>query len=187
MGQSWPNIVASNYLYLFVWANLCILFILLFKPSFSNRAETELKWYTGIWENVPLALYHTQTIGASFLLVITYPATVHIVCLSFGYHNQEQCNIWVNKWHSFLQWGTQQENSATKLVNICRNFCNSNAWQSEWGFVLECVDWTAVLNISSEGNERHQLLSIKNKQTRFQKLQGGQKLAIHKVHMYIIG
>jgi len=55
---------ASNYLYLFVWANLCILFILYFKPSFSNGAETELKCNTSITENIPLAFYHTLTVGA---------------------------------------------------------------------------------------------------------------------------
>jgi valyl-tRNA synthetase len=35
--------VASNYLYLFMWAALCIVFLLYFKMSFSNMAETELK------------------------------------------------------------------------------------------------------------------------------------------------
>ena len=47
-GKSWPNSVASNYLYLFEWANLCILFI----PPFSNRAETELKCKTGFTETI---------------------------------------------------------------------------------------------------------------------------------------
>jgi len=51
--------------YLFVQANFGILFILDFKPSFSNRAETELKCNTGIWENLALAFYHIQTGGTS--------------------------------------------------------------------------------------------------------------------------
>jgi len=42
-GKLLPHSAASNYLYLFVWINLCMLFMLYFKPSFSNRAETELK------------------------------------------------------------------------------------------------------------------------------------------------
>ena len=49
-----PHSAASNYLCLFVWANLWILFIIYFKPSFSNRAETELKCNTGIWKT----MYH---------------------------------------------------------------------------------------------------------------------------------
>jgi len=64
MGKSWPHRAASNYLHLFVWVNLCKLFILYFKPSFSNTAETELKWNTGLRENIPLAFYHIQTVGA---------------------------------------------------------------------------------------------------------------------------
>jgi len=39
--KSWPHIAASNYLYLFVWANFCILFILLSKQA-CNGPETEL-------------------------------------------------------------------------------------------------------------------------------------------------
>jgi len=64
MEKSWTHRSASNYLYLFVWANLCILFILDFKASFSNRAETELKCKKGIRENILLAFYHIWTVGA---------------------------------------------------------------------------------------------------------------------------
>ena len=63
MGQAWPHKAASDYLYLFVRANSCILFILDFKPSFSNRAETELKCNTGITESLALAFYHIETVG----------------------------------------------------------------------------------------------------------------------------
>jgi len=62
MGQAWPHRAASNYLYLFVRANSCILFIFDFKPSFTNRAETELKCNAGITESLALAFYHTQTV-----------------------------------------------------------------------------------------------------------------------------
>jgi len=55
---------------------------------------------------------------------------------------------------------TQKENSDTNPVVISRSSCNSNAWQSEWGFVLEYADCTALLYISSEGKERPQFLSI---------------------------
>ena len=52
MGQAWSNIAANNYLYLFVRANSCILFILFFKPSVWNIAETKLKCNTGLRETV---------------------------------------------------------------------------------------------------------------------------------------
>ena len=48
MGKSRPHSAASNCLYLFVWANLCILFILFLKPTFCNGPETEMKWKIGI-------------------------------------------------------------------------------------------------------------------------------------------
>jgi hypothetical protein len=48
MGKPWPHNAPSNYLYLFVWANLCILFSLFFKRSFWYWAQTELKCNTGI-------------------------------------------------------------------------------------------------------------------------------------------
>ena len=51
-GKSWPPSVASNYLYLFVWATLCIQYILIFKSPIWNRAETELKCNTGLRETV---------------------------------------------------------------------------------------------------------------------------------------
>jgi len=43
------KIMISKFsLYLFVWASLCILFILFLKPSFCNGTETKLKWKTDI-------------------------------------------------------------------------------------------------------------------------------------------
>jgi len=48
MGKPWPHNIAINCLNLLVWASLCVLFILFFKPSFCNGPETELKWKTDI-------------------------------------------------------------------------------------------------------------------------------------------
>ena len=67
MEKSWTHRSASNYLYLFVRANLCVLFILDFKASFSNRAETELKCKKGIRENTLLAfLIYGQLVLSPF-------------------------------------------------------------------------------------------------------------------------
>jgi hypothetical protein len=63
MGKSWPHSAASSYLYLFVWANLCILFIVYFKLFFSNRTGTELKCKTGIRKTIYHWHYHTWTVG----------------------------------------------------------------------------------------------------------------------------
>ena len=62
-GKIWPHSLTSDYLYLFVWANLCILFIFYFKLSFWNWAESELKCNTGIRGNTPLPFNHIQTGG----------------------------------------------------------------------------------------------------------------------------
>jgi hypothetical protein len=67
MEKSWTHRSANNYLYLFVWVNLCILFILDFKASFSNGAETELKCKKGIRENTLLAFFiYRQLVLSSF-------------------------------------------------------------------------------------------------------------------------
>ena len=42
MGKSWPQNIAINCLYLFVWVSLWVLFISFFKPSYCNGPE--LKW-----------------------------------------------------------------------------------------------------------------------------------------------
>jgi hypothetical protein len=39
-GKEWPHSAASNYLYLFVWVKLCILFIVFSKRSFRRNAES---------------------------------------------------------------------------------------------------------------------------------------------------
>jgi valyl-tRNA synthetase len=56
--------VASNYLYLFMWATLCILFLLYFKTSFSNMAETELKVTQALEKLFTIAIFHIWTVGA---------------------------------------------------------------------------------------------------------------------------
>jgi hypothetical protein len=50
--------------YIYLCGQIYASFILLFKPSFWNWAETELKCNKGIRENIPLAFYHIQTVGA---------------------------------------------------------------------------------------------------------------------------
>jgi len=85
MGKSWPNNVASNYGYLFVWANLCILFILHFKSSYK------------LWEN------HGLTVS----LVITdiyLCGRIYASCLSYTSNlpspvgqKQLKCNTGIRK------------------------------------------------------------------------------------------
>jgi len=48
MGKPWPPNIVIKCLNLLVWANLCFLFILLFKPCSCNGPETEMKWKTDI-------------------------------------------------------------------------------------------------------------------------------------------
>jgi len=48
MGKPRSHNVVINCLNLLVWASLCVLFILFFKPCFCNGPETEMKWKTVI-------------------------------------------------------------------------------------------------------------------------------------------
>jgi hypothetical protein len=53
-----------TYIYLCRQINLCILFVLFFKPSFCNGPETELKCKIGFRTYTIFAFYHIQTVGA---------------------------------------------------------------------------------------------------------------------------
>ena len=106
MGKSWPHSATSNYLYLFVWVNLCICL-----SYFSNRlsvTDQKPNW------NVRLALekyiigilsYTDSWCLVAFSINISWDR----VCVCFGYHNQEQCEIWVIKWRSSLQRGVHRK------------------------------------------------------------------------------
>jgi hypothetical protein len=106
MGKSWPHRAASNYLYLFVWANLYILFILFFKPPFWNWAETELKCNIGIRDNI--LSYTDSCCLVPFSINISCDSR-HKVCLCFGYRMRTQYYMWVTTQLSSSQQGTQQE------------------------------------------------------------------------------
>jgi len=109
MGKPWPNREARKYLYTYVCGRIYA-FCLSYFSNCPSRIGKKLNW------KVTQAVEKPYTIGILSYRVIIYPATIHINCLCFGYHNQEQSDIWGTKWRSSLQRGrgTQQENSATK-------------------------------------------------------------------------
>ena len=141
----------------------------------SNRLcwiEQKLNW------NVTQAWEKPYTIG-----ILSYtdtwclvPFSISISCtvwLCFLYHNQQQRNVRVLHDISSQQRGTergiQQENSATKLVDICRSSCKSSAWQSGWGLILEFVDterqeWTSMAKYFFRRKWRGSVTEQKNKQ-----------------------
>ena len=130
--------VVSNYLYLFVRANSCILFILFFKSSVWNRAETELKCNTGLRETVQnfhfsytgswyLVPFSSNTFGdrnhkASHFILATHVS--HIRHLNAGRIGGCGSRI-----HSKIILNEERRHKYTS--------CNSNAWQSERGFILK--------------------------------------------------
>jgi hypothetical protein len=89
-----------------------------------------------------------------------------------------------------IEWGTQQENSYTKYAVMNRiplaatlGRMNEASHQNLLTKVLGRTNYVA--DVSSEGNERHQLLIIKT--DKVSKLTGRLENAIHDVHKYIIG
>ena len=156
MGKSWPHGAASNYQYLFVWVNLCIPFIVFFKPPFCNRAETELTCNTGITETITICIlsYTDSWCLVPFTSNIPCDHTHKAVSL-FWLHNHEQRHI------SVTQQGTQQENFSKKHAVIIRSPVRAMLGTVDddlfWNW-MNCIAW---LNIPSEGNERPQLLSKK--------------------------
>jgi hypothetical protein len=160
MGESSPHWAASNYRYLFVQTNLCILFISDYKPSFSNRAEIELKYTTGLRENLALAFYHID----SWYLV---PFSSNVSCDSWN--KPCLCFDYRVMYCQLCHWMTQFEGVRSgihsKKILIWsppsgRDFLYSNAWQSEWGFTVKRVWSKCWMNemqsnakIPWEGNE----------------------------------
>ena len=137
MGKSWPHTAASNYLYLFVWANLCILFILYFKLFFCNGPETEMKWKIGVQ-----ILYNICILSFtdSWCLV---PFSSNISC--HRTHNVRLCCNYkrsrVTKWrNSLVNSGVHSKKFLDEACHHKYISCNRNACQSEWGFGLEFVD-----------------------------------------------
>ena len=147
MGKSCPNGAAKEFIiYLFVWANSCILFTVSYCSNCPSRIGKKLNW------NVTQAVEKPYMIGISshrdIWCVVPFSNNIschrtHKVCLCFGYHNPEQSDIWVTKWRCSLQRGrgTQQENSTTKhhidalercgyKRILCIRWINDNTWHA---------------------------------------------------------
>ena len=153
-----PHIAASNYLYLFVWANFCNFFSFFFsnRPSVMDQ---KLNW------NVMQAVEKPFTIGIlsymdSWCLVpfssnVTWdcPQSLSLFCL----REWEQCNITVTKWRNSSPRGFRSRIHSKNIpMRISRHkyiSCNSNPRQSERGM---CGQRSLFLE-----KEMSQLLSIK--------------------------
>jgi hypothetical protein len=145
MGKAWHH----NYLYLFVWLKLCILFI--FFLNGPSVIEHVLNW------NAREAWMNLHTTG-----ILSYTESCCLVPFSSNIsslvHTDTDCCSWttINRAfsHSPVRY-TTTKTSATKHAIIIRS-CGCNNWQSEWGFaqllllVTVCV---VLLNESWERNE----------------------------------
>ena len=163
MGKFWPQNVATNCLYLFAWVSLCVLLILFFKPSFCNGPETELKWKTDI-EN----LYN--------ICILSYTDSWCLVRFSSNISCDRKHNVRLCCDHRGNRFVYQSPNKQffSSEWSHKQNSCNSNAYRSEWGFGREFVNEVAWVNVSWEGNQMKQSLSIKKKDIQlFQRVQTG--------------
>ena len=109
---------------------LCVLWYAASSSYFSKPSN----WIIGqVWKNlyiVGILSYPECWCIVPFSSNISCDLT-HKVYLCFDYWIR---NSVIYQSLNDLQQGTQQEYSATKLAVIIRYSCNSNAWQSEWGF-----------------------------------------------------
>jgi hypothetical protein len=123
-------------LYLFSVVEFMQMFIFLFKPSFCNGPETELKCKIGFRTYIVFAFYHIQTVGAYSLLALMYPATVHIMCVSVLAKRIPNSLIYrllndVGLCRMDWKWGTQQEYSymrhaVTNRIPVAANLVRVN-------------------------------------------------------------
>ena len=130
------KVVTSKFsLYLLVWMSLCILLILFFKPSFCNGPETELKWKTDIEK-----LYNICMLSfADSWCLVPFSSNISWDCK----HNVRLCYDHRGKRFIYQSPNNQfraEYTASNLLYEAChhkQNSCNSNAYQSEWGFRLE--------------------------------------------------
>jgi hypothetical protein len=144
MGKAWHHRALSNYLYLFVWARFCILFI--FFSNSPSVIEHVLNWNVRqAWKN----LYNIGIVSYkdSFCLV---PFSSNISCvLSL---------LWLDEKKKVILPGTSEVHSKKILLlstPSCRHYCDCNAWHSEWGFAPRMIttNHVSLLNESWEGND----------------------------------
>jgi hypothetical protein len=146
-GKAWHHRAEGNYLYLCVWAKLCILFIF-FKRS--SAIEHVLDW------NVRQALKNLYTTGT-----VSYKDSCCLVHFSSNIscvHTQRLSLLGLDENKQSLLPGTIEVNSEKMLLlsmSSFRHSCECNAWQSEWGFTPRMItmNCNSVLNESWERNE----------------------------------
>jgi len=157
MGKSWPHDIVINCLYLFVWASLCILFILFFKLSFCNAPETELKWKTDI-ENLYDIWIFSYT---NSWCLITFSSNISCD----RKHNVHQCCDYSwdgvalqspNKQFFSSERSTQQANCCTKHAVTNRIPVTATLIR-----VNEASDWNSSLNhIERSGMAKNEMNGV---------------------------
>jgi len=139
-----------------VWASLCVLFILFFKPSFCNAPETELKWKTDI-EN----LYD--------ICILSYTDSWCLVPFSSNTscdrkHNMRQCCDYSwngvalqlpNKQFFSSERSTQQANCCTKhtvtnRIPVTGTFIRVNE-ASDWNSSSKSIEWSCMAKKEMSG------------------------------------
>ena len=128
-----------------MWASLCILLILFFKPCFCNGPETELKWKIGIENllNVCILSYTDSWCLVHFSSNMSWDVT----------HNVRLCNDYFVASNLFIssEQSTQQANCYTKhavtnripltakLIRVNEaSYCSSSTKHFEWSGTVKC-------------------------------------------------
>ena len=191
MEKLWPHSVTSNHLYSFVWATSCILFLLYFKTSFSDMAETELRVtqalekpftiaifsYTDSWCLVPFGSNISWDPQHKSVFVLTLVATVLFTDRErgskSGIHSKK---ILIRSW------------PPTNIIPVTATLDRVNTALAMCLCQLRMKPATkksSALIVSAEALAA--AARNKKKQTGFQTVQDGKKISIHEVHMYMIG
>ena len=138
LGEVWDHSAASNYLYLFVCAIVCSLFIIFFKPStwnvrqaFENVYTAAILSYTDCWCLVPFCIN-------------IYGNSPHRMYLCFDFRNtliygSLNDTVLCRGWGGIRELGTQQENSYTKYAITNRLLLTATLGRvneaSRWNFL----------------------------------------------------
>jgi len=176
MGKSWPQNEATNCLYLFAWASLCVLLILFFKLSSCNGPETELKWKTDIENlyNIWILSYTGRCCLVPFSsnIYCNHKHNVHLCC---DYRGNRVIFQSPNKQFFSSERSTQQANyymkhTVTNRIPVTATLIRVNE-ALDWNLLTKHFEWRCMVNVSWEENETSQLLSIKTNKQLFRRVQ----------------
>ena len=142
-----------------MWASLCILLILFFKPCFCNGPETELKWKIGIENllNVCILSYTDGWCLVPFSSNVSCDVTHNVrLCCDYGAYFVAS-NLFISSEQSTQQANCYTMHAVTNRIPITAKLIRVNE-ASDWNSSTKLFEWCGMVEGSSQGKARFSCL-----------------------------